>query len=75
MLVLSTKSGQQIPIGDGIFVKVLRIQGNTVRIGIDAPREVQVRRLELPEVMTATIDIRRTIVSSCPPPAMLELSG
>lgn len=75
MLVLSRKPGQQIQIDDGVFVKVLRVQGNTVRIGIDAPREVQIRRLELPKAVTATIDSRRTIVSSRPPPAIGELSG
>lgn len=75
MLVLSRKPGQQIQIDDGVFVKVLRVQGNTVRIGIDAPREVQIRRLELPKAVTATIDSRRTIGSSRPPPAIGELSG
>lgn len=48
MLVLSRKQEEQIRIGDQIVVTVLRIKGNTVKIGIDAPRAVRVVRTELP---------------------------
>jgi carbon storage regulator CsrA len=48
MLVLSRKQEEQIRIGDQIVVTVLRIKGNTVKIGIDAPRSVRVLRTELP---------------------------
>ena len=47
MLVLSRKLQQQIKIGDEITVTVLRVKGNTVRIGVQAPREVRVVRGEL----------------------------
>lgn len=46
MLVLSRKIGARLHIGDGITITVLRIQGKSVRIGISAPPEVQVRRPE-----------------------------
>jgi carbon storage regulator CsrA len=48
MLVLSRKLNQEIVIGDGIKVRILKIKGNTVRLGIDAPRDVKVIRGELP---------------------------
>lgn len=48
MLVLSRKIGQQIRIGDQIVVTVVKSQGQTVRIGIEAPRDVRVLRAELP---------------------------
>ena len=48
MLVLSRKLNQEIIIGDGIKVRVLKIKGNTIRLGIDAPREVKIVRGELP---------------------------
>ncbi len=48
MLVLSRKQQQEIVIGDNIRVTVLKVKGNTVRLGIEAPREVHVVRGELP---------------------------
>ncbi len=48
MLVLSRKQNQDIVIGDNIKVSVLKVKGNTVRIGIEAPRHVRVVRGELP---------------------------
>ncbi len=47
MLVLSRKKGQSIIIGDNIEITVVEIQGDTVRIGINAPREVTVHRREV----------------------------
>lgn len=48
MLVLSRKAQEQIHIGDNIRISILKIHGNTVRVGIEAPREVRVLRGELP---------------------------
>jgi carbon storage regulator CsrA len=47
MLVLTRKASQQIQIGDGIVITILQVKGNTVRVGIEAPREVRVVRGEL----------------------------
>ncbi len=47
MLVLSRKQDQDIVIGDNIRIRVLKIKGNTIRIGIEAPRDVKVIRGEL----------------------------
>lgn len=47
MLVLSRKPGERIRIGDDIAVTVVRIGPNTVRIGIDAPRDMSILREEL----------------------------
>ena len=49
MLVLSRKQNQEIIIGDDIKITILKTKGNTVRIGIEAPRDVSVRRGELPK--------------------------
>jgi carbon storage regulator CsrA len=49
MLVLTRKLQQRIQIGDQITVTILRVKGNTVRVGIEAPREVRVIRGELPK--------------------------
>jgi carbon storage regulator len=47
MLVLSRKLLERIQIGDSIVVTVLESRGQRVRLGIDAPKEVAVRRVEL----------------------------
>jgi carbon storage regulator CsrA len=48
MLVLTRKLQQQIKIGEQITVTILRVKGQTVRVGIEAPRDVRVIRGELP---------------------------
>lgn len=47
MLVLSRKVGEEIVIGDNIKITIVRIQGDKVRIGIEAPDDVKVYRSEL----------------------------
>ena len=47
MLVLSRKSGERIHIGENITVTIVRIGPNNVRLGIDAPRELNIVREEL----------------------------
>jgi len=47
MLVLSRKPGERIFIGDNVSVTIVRIGPNTVKIGIDAPREMNIVREEL----------------------------
>ncbi|MBN1589540.1 MAG: carbon storage regulator [Pirellulales bacterium] len=50
MLVLTRKLNEQIHIGRDVTITIVRLAGNTVRIGIEAPREVPIRRAELPLV-------------------------
>jgi carbon storage regulator CsrA len=47
MLVLTRKQRQQITIGDNITITVLRVKGQAVRIGIEAPDGVRILRSEL----------------------------
>jgi carbon storage regulator len=47
MLVLTRKVGERIQLGDNITVTLVKIHGNTVRLGIDAPADMSVARLEL----------------------------
>ena len=49
MLVLSRLEGQVIKIGDNIRVTIVEVRGDKVRVGIEAPRDVQVLRAELLE--------------------------
>jgi len=47
MLVLTRKPEQSLRLGDNITVTVLAIEGDRVKLGIDAPRTVSVLRQEL----------------------------
>ena len=47
MLVLSRKKLQTIKIGPDIYITVCKISGDRVRLGIEAPREMAVARMEL----------------------------
>lgn len=47
MLILSRRLGESIVIGDDIQVTILGVNGNQIRIGIDAPRDVAVHREEI----------------------------
>jgi carbon storage regulator len=47
MLVLSRKCGERLMIGPNIELKVVDIRGNTVRLGVDAPRDVSIHRQEV----------------------------
>jgi carbon storage regulator len=47
MLVLTRKRNESIVIGDDIEVSVLGVAGEKVRLGIDAPRDIPVFRMEV----------------------------
>ncbi|HHV96235.1 MAG TPA: carbon storage regulator CsrA [Clostridiaceae bacterium] len=47
MLVLSRKKDQSIVIGDNIEITIIDIQGDQVRIGINAPKNVAIHRKEV----------------------------
>ena len=47
MLVLSRKKDNQIIINDNIFITVVEIRGDKVRLGIEVPKEMSVHRREV----------------------------
>ncbi|ADQ45915.1 carbon storage regulator, CsrA [Caldicellulosiruptor kronotskyensis 2002] len=47
MLVLSRKEGDQILIGDDIIIKVISVEKDCVKLGIEAPKNIKVLRYEL----------------------------
>ncbi|SDX97550.1 carbon storage regulator CsrA [Salimicrobium album] len=47
MLILNRKESESITIGDDIEIKVVSVEGNQVRIGIDAPSHLDIHRKEI----------------------------
>jgi carbon storage regulator len=47
VLVLTRRAGESIMIGSDVVVRVIEVRGDVVRVGVDAPREVQVHREEV----------------------------
>ena len=55
MLILSRKVGQSIVTGGNVVVKVVRVDGDQIKLGIDAPREISVNREEIQRQQDAGI--------------------
>lgn len=49
MLVLTRKAEEKIKIGDNVVISILGVEGGVVKIGIDAPRDVSIFRMEVLE--------------------------
>ncbi|MCC7474586.1 MAG: carbon storage regulator [Pirellulales bacterium] len=71
MLVLSRKESQRIRLGDSIVITIVKISGDKVRVGVEAPNDVLVLRDELephdhpaiakaPLGSTENLDLRQT---------------
>jgi len=52
MLVLTRKQGEKILIGDDIVITVLDVRGDSIRIGVDAPRGISIQRAEILTAVT-----------------------
>jgi carbon storage regulator len=76
MLVLTRRAGESVVIGDDIVITVLEARGDVIRLGITAPREVQVHREEVykelkaanQEAASPTDDAVRSVTEMLEPP-------
>lgn len=56
LLVLTQREGEILQIGDDVQVHIKRIKGNWVRLAIDAPREVALKRIPVDEARRVADD-------------------
>jgi carbon storage regulator len=63
MLIVTRRSGEKIMLGDDIVVHIMEIVGNSVRVGIQAPRSVPVYR---EEIWNAVRDENRAAAEAAP---------
>jgi carbon storage regulator len=76
MLVISRKAGEKLRIGDDVQLVVLEISGSRVVIGIDAPREVVIRRLGLSHAENdGVVDADDDVVQQAEPAIGDEISA
>ncbi len=73
MLVLSRKQNERIRVGDSVVVTVVRVSGDKVRIGIDAPADVRVLRDELDDDLLG--DVELDVDAELPSPTLLRCVG
>jgi carbon storage regulator len=73
MLVLSRKQNERIRVGDSVVVTVVRVSGDKVRIGIDAPANVRVLRDELDDELLG--DVELDVTTDLPLPGLLRCVG
>ena len=73
MLVLSRKQNERIRVGDSVVVTIVRVSGDKVRIGIEAPAHVRVLRDELEQNLMG--DVLLETSAELPIPRLLGLTG
>jgi carbon storage regulator len=72
MLVLTRRAGESVMIGSDVVVRVLEIRGDVVRVGVDAPRDVQVHREEVFNAVRAA-NLEAAAAGSPDPAVLAEL--
>jgi carbon storage regulator len=73
VLVLTRRSEESIVIGGNIIVTILSVEGEKVRLGIEAPREIAVLRKELVDVIQQQNQLAKKLASIPESPAFQGL--
>ncbi len=60
MLILTRRMGERLMIGDDVSVTVLGVEGNQVRLGVDAPADVEVHREEIYKKILKERELKKT---------------
>lgn len=73
MLVLTRRAEESISIGDSIVITVLAIEGDRVKLGITAPREMTILRQEIFEAVQAQAHLQARLAEEPEPKSFEEL--
>jgi carbon storage regulator len=73
MLVLSRRTNETIHIGDEIYITVLGVDGDKVKIGIFAPRDVTILRGEIFDALQSQEKIKALLVKGSEPDSFKDL--
>jgi len=73
MLVLTRKVDESIVIGDSIILTVLAIEGEQVKLGINAPREVRILRQEVFQAVQDQVKIQEMLAEEAKPDQFEQL--
>ena len=73
MLVISRKINESITIGDNIVVTVLAVEGDRIKIGIEAPRELIILRQEIFQAVQEQSKIQEMMAEESKPEALEQL--
>ena len=73
MLVISRKINESITIGDKIVVTILDVEGDRIKIGIDAPRELIILRQEIFQAVQDQVKIQELLAEENEPETLNQL--
>ena len=73
MLVISRKINESITIGNNIVVTILDIEGDRIKLGIDAPRELIILRQEIYQAVQDQVKIQELLAGESKPEALDQL--
>ncbi len=73
MLVLTRKVDESITIGDSIVITVLAVEGERVKLGINAPRDMLILRQEVFQAVQDQVKIQHLLAEDTEPDTFSEL--
>ena len=73
MLVISRKVDESLIIGDKITVTILAIEGDRIKIGIDAPRDMTILRQEVYQAVQDQTKLQELMTEDSKPEALEQL--